>query len=80
VSVFSEFQTRRPQPRQRLWWLFLLVLGPITGVLVGLCVASLKAGRPILAAGCVVALAAFWIGGPALLTAELSTLPAALKP
>jgi pheromone shutdown protein TraB len=57
-----------------------MVLGPITGVLVGACVASLKARRPILAVGCVVALAAFWVGAPALLTAELSTLPAALNP
>jgi hypothetical protein len=61
-------------------WLFLFVLGPITGVLVGRCLANLKAGRPVLAAGWVAALGVFWIGAPALLGAELAKLPAGIGP
>jgi hypothetical protein len=65
---------------KRLWWLSLLVLGPVTGVLVGLFLASLKAGRPILAVGCAAALGAFWVVTPAMLGAELSLLPGAFRP
>ncbi len=76
AAGWSKFSARSPR---KLWWLYLLVLGPITGVLVTLCVASLKAGKPILAAGCVAALATFWIAAPTLLGLELSLLPAGVR-
>jgi hypothetical protein len=56
-----------------------LVFGPLTGVLFRVCIVSMRAGKLALAAGCVVALAAFWIGAPALISAELSRLPAVFK-
>jgi hypothetical protein len=64
----------------KIWWLSFLLLGPITGFLLGLCVASFKADRPLLAAGCAAALAGFWIAAPALLSVEISMLPASLRP
>ncbi len=67
------------QPGLKRWWPCLLILGPITGMLVALFLVNLRAGRPVLAGACVAALAAFWIGAPALLGAELSLLPAGLR-
>jgi hypothetical protein len=48
-------------------------------MLVALFLVNLRAGRPVLAGACVAALAAFWIGAPALLGAELSLLPAGIR-
>ncbi len=60
--------------------LSLLVLGPITGVLMRACLSSLKAGRPAIAAGYVMAIATFWGGAPTVFGAEFSLLSAALRP
>jgi len=79
MSIFVRSRNFGARAPEKLWWVCLLVLGPITGVLVGLCITSLKAGRPYLAAGCVAAIAAFWIGAPTLLGFELSMLPGAAK-
>jgi hypothetical protein len=79
MSIDTQSQTIAAKAPKKLWWLYLLVLGPITGALLGIFVASLRGHRPFLAAGCVVALAAFWIGAPALVTAGLSSLPAVVR-
>ncbi len=74
MSVAEDSATLARTRSRRLWWLSLLLLGPVTGLLVNLCVGNLNARRPMLAAACVVALVAFWIGAPALLAAELHHL------
>jgi hypothetical protein len=79
MSNLSESRASGVDLAKRLSWLLLLMFGPLTGVLFRICIVSMRAGRLALAAGCVIALAAFWIGGPALISAELSRLPAAFK-
>jgi phosphatidylglycerophosphate synthase len=64
---------------QKLWWLSLIVFGPITVMLVNFYIASVKADRPVLAAGSITALATFWMAAPALLHTELSMLLAAVR-
>ncbi len=57
---------------KRYWWASLLVLGPVTGPLLGLCLVNLKAGRHVWSALCIAGIVAFWIAAPALLGAELT--------
>jgi hypothetical protein len=51
-----------------------LALGPVTGPLLALSAASFTHRRPILGLASLAGIATFWLGGPALLAAELSLL------
>lgn len=73
MSVAEQPRTAATRSRWA-WWLTILALGPVTGLLVNLCVGNIHAHRPAMAAVCVVAMIAFWIGAPTLLMAELNYL------
>lgn len=52
----------------------LLVLGPVTGPMTALAIASFRAGRPVRAWLCIAAIVAFWVIAPSILALELDFL------
>ncbi len=56
----------------RLGWAPFLILGPITGSLIALCLFNIRKRRPIYAACCIAGIVVFWIAAPALLKSELN--------
>lgn len=52
----------------------LLALGPVTGPLLGVATLAFRARRPFAGVLALAAVAAFWLGAPALLAAEIACL------
>ena len=65
----------RPFTIKRLGLLLpLLALGPVTGPLLGLAAVSFAHRRPLIGTLALAGIAAFWLGAPALLAAEIALL------
>ena len=60
----------------RLGWAPFLILGPITGSLIALCLFNIHKRRPVYAACCIAGIVVFWIAAPALLKSELNYIQA----